>query len=153
MSGSTFDQIDEEECQQINVEDVDFFSVVTDLYAQYRSHNPQIRGTAVRHGQVEETQLDFCISVECALKNTCTPRECTLFVCFAAHGLEAINKCLPRTVKEQLQVPFKAIYFGFPQLVKAAFHARDVQQRSDARKAKREAERAELEAQRILTAV
>lgn len=134
---SSFDSVEQDEWQQIAVPDVDFFSVVTDLYGQYRANNPKVRGTAVRHGQVEELPLDFCISVECALVRAgLTPRERTLYMCFSANGIEAVNKCLPTAIKKMLQDPFKTIYHDFPRLVEAAFHARDVQQVAEARKAK-----------------
>jgi hypothetical protein len=141
MSGSTFDQVKQDEWQQITVEDVDYFSVISDIYGQYRANNPRIRGAAMRHGQIEELPLDLCISVECALERVgLTLRERTLFQCFAAHGIEAVNKCLPASVKRQLQESFKHIYYGFPKLVQAAFHARDVQKAAQAREAKRRTE-------------
>jgi hypothetical protein len=146
---SSFDSVEQGDWQQVPIEEVDYFLIITDMYAQYRDNNPQIRGMAIKHGQVEELPLDLCISVECALK-ALTPRERTLFQCFSAHGVEAVNKCLPASIRRKLQEPFKHIYYGFLKLVAQGFHARGVQQRRDAREAQRIAERQAAAATYIL---
>ena len=47
-----------------------------------------------------------------------------------------LSKCLPRTIKQQLEPKFRAIYYDFDKLVKDAFRARS---REEAQRKRQEA--------------